>query len=280
MFNAIWPTADWGTVEYSGGPEQPGQVLGGRWRPTHYQLRASTFADQLATCNSGGACFVTNSAPFAFNGTVAVRLLNTLSGKSAQLTTQMLGLPPGPGVTEWFCAEDGLRQQPRIDADSDSDGIITTAGPPPPLSPPPPCPPPPPQLACSSWANTIGWQTTGCDANGTNCVLEISAIDSAGARMSHNVNLFVAPKHATLPEATVSFKVGASGDITLTTTATALYVVLTTAAVGRFSDNAILLEAGVPQVIDFVSWNAGGLDAAQLAVLRSSLRVEHLQENL
>eukprot|EP01052_Picozoa_sp_SAG31_P019323 SAG31_NODE_1404_length_8479_cov_2.258760_2_plen_381_part_00 len=380
MFNAIWPTADWGSVEYSGAPEQPGQVLGGRWRPLHYQLRASTFADQLATCNSGGACFVTNSAPFAFNGTVKVRLLNIQSGKSAQLTTQVLDLPPGPGVTKWFCAEDSFQQQPSIGADSDSDGdtagvkqpqggaykafenMLPTAresynssttgslaqcetecdkssgchgfthgsnnpvptqtcyfyynvtsltaapgvewfqkptvnpfpcpsgchgtsgcvcpGPPPPPSPPPPCPPPPPQLACPSWAKTTGWQTTGCAANGTDCVFEISTIDSIGARVSHNVNLFVAPKHTRLPKATVSFKLGVSGDITLTTTATALYVVLTSAAVGRFSDNAVLLEVGVPQVINFVSWNAGGLDAAQLAVLRSSLRVEHLQENL
>jgi predicted amidohydrolase len=375
MFNAIWPTADWGSIEYSGGAQQPGQVLGGRWRPLHYQLRASTFVDHLATCNSGGACFVTNSAPFAFRGKVEVRLLNTMSGKSAQLKTQVLDLPPGPGVTEWFCA-DGLRQHStatpgatasgkrqgayeafenmlptarnltnsssvgtlaQCEAECDKNpgcqgfthgsvnpapaqgcyfyfnvksltaapnvewfqkptvkpfpcpsgchatsGCVCPGPPPPPLPPPapPPCPPPPPQLACLSWMNTTGWRTIGCDANGSNCVLDISVIDNFGARVSHNVNMFVAPKHITLPKATISFKVDTKGAIALTTTATALYVVLTTTAVGRFSDNAVFLEAGVPQVIDFISWNTGGLDTKQLAVLSSSLRVEHLQENL
>ena len=52
------------------------------------------------------------------------------------------------------------------------------------------------------------------------------------------------------------------------------------AAAGRFSDNAFLLEAGEPKVIDFVSWGKSGMDATQLALLKSSLRVEHLQENL
>ena len=85
-----------------------------------------------------------------------------------------------------------------------------------------------------------------------------------------------------LPNATISFEVGAGGAITLSTTATALYVVLTTTAAGRFSDNAFLLEAGTPRVIEFVSWKAssGLVDAAELDLLKRSLRVEHLQPNL
>ena len=116
----------------------------------------------------------------------------------------------------------------------------------------------------------------------TNCVLDISVKNNSGTQVSHNVNPFVAPKHMakSLPKAVVSFTVETSGAITLTTTATALYVVLTTAATGRFSDNAFLLEASEPKVIEFVSWTPGGMDATQLAVLKSSLRVEHLQENL
>ena len=73
MYNEVWPCASWGSIEY-GPPDQPGQLLGGRWRPLHYQLRSSIFADQLATCNTGGACFVTNSAPFAFKGEVIYTL--------------------------------------------------------------------------------------------------------------------------------------------------------------------------------------------------------------
>ena len=412
MYNEVWPCASWGSIEY-GPPDQPGQLLGGRWRPLHYQLRSSIFADQLATCNTGGACFVTNSAPFAFKGEVSVRLLNVLSGKSAQLKGMIADLPPGAGVTEWFCASGlqesvaakaiqsttlpttELRDHPvakvplraavtcgvgallgcfndtgcqggacahpvlpqyqaqlhdkvtleacasafndlhlavgGIDAGNHcfcgsfadlatasvrsqsrplSECRVTpchaapaekcggtgrllafnfscSASPPPPPPPPPPpvppiSPPPPPQLKCLAWANTAAWKAAGCDGTGTNCVLDISVQNGSGTRVSHNVNPFVAPKHMakSLPKAAVSFTVGASGAITLTTTATALYVVLTTAASGRFSDNAFLLEAGEPKVIEFVSWKPGGTDAMQLAVLKSSLRVEHLQENL
>ena len=367
-------------------------------------------ADQLATCNTGGACFVTNSAPFAFKGEVSVRLLNVLSGKSAQLNGLVADLPPGAGVTKWFCAS-GLQQEstvlptaanalplraglrghpaamgplravacgvrvllgcfndtgcpgggcahpilPRyqsqlhdkvtleacasacnnlhltvggIDAGNHcfcgsiadlaaasarnhsrplSECQVTpchaaaaekcggtgrllafnfscSAGPPPPPPPPPPLPPPPPppQLKCSAWANTAAWKAAGCDATGTNCVLDISVQNASGTRVSHNVNPFVAPKHMakSLPNAAVSFTVGAGGTITLTTTATALYVVLTAATAGRFSDNAFLLEAGEPKCIEFISWKPGGMDGTQLAVLKSSLRVEHLQESL
>ena len=77
-------------------------------------------------------------------------------------------------------------------------------------------------------------------------MLDIGVTNSSGARVSHNVNPFLAPKHMarSLPKAAVSFKVGGSGAITLSTNATALYVVLTAAAAGRFSDNAFLLEVG------------------------------------
>ena len=49
-------------------------------------------------------------------------------------------------------------------------------------------------------------------------------------------------------------------------------------AAGRFSDNAVLVEAGPPTILTFHSWLP--LDAQQLALLTSSLRVEHLADNL
>ena len=61
----------------------------------------------------------------------------------------------------------------------------------------------------------------------------------------------------------------------LTTTAAALYVVLTTQAAGRFSDNVLLLEAGAPRSLSFLAWGALDYD-----LLKSSVRVEHLAENV
>ena len=58
-------------------------------------------------------------------------------------------------------------------------------------------------------------------------------------------------------------------------------VVLTTAAHGRFSDNSFLLESGAAgaRQIDFLPWD-GPIDKAKVVLLRSTLRVEHLAQNL
>ena len=65
--------------------------------------------------------------------------------------------------------------------------------------------------------------------------------------------------------------------ITLRATHTALFVTLTTLAAGRFSDNVFMLRGGkdYARTIWFIPW-----EEQQEALLRSSLRVEHLRENL
>ena len=99
----MWPSGGWGSIEY--GSAQPGQVTGGRWKPLHYIFKASTFADQMSTCNTAGACFVRNDSPFAFSGQATVRLLNVVTGKSVAMNQHALALAPGAGVTEWYCAD-------------------------------------------------------------------------------------------------------------------------------------------------------------------------------
>eukprot|EP01047_Picozoa_sp_COSAG01_P040744 COSAG01_NODE_3448_length_6086_cov_4.407049_7_plen_61_part_00 len=44
-YNELWPTSGWGSIEY--GSPVAGQVLGGRWKPLHYEMRRSTFADHM-----------------------------------------------------------------------------------------------------------------------------------------------------------------------------------------------------------------------------------------
>jgi hypothetical protein len=115
-------------------------------------------------------------------------------------------------------------------------------------------------------------------------IIEVHNSNSS-AKESWSTVPFHPPKSMTLPLAEVTWTVGevATGSdrvgISLSANATALYVVLTTAAPGRFSDNGFLLEHGRPTVIDFISWD-GELNSTKLALLRSSLRVEHLAENL
>ena len=112
--------------------------------------------------------------------------------------------------------------------------------------------------------------------------------NASGTTVALNVNLFLPPKEMELPKAVVTVTVtpptlpptaSAVGvPITVSSTATALYTVLTTRVAGQFSDNGFLLEANEPTTIIFEPW--APLDAAATALLRASLRVEHLADNL
>jgi len=62
--------------------------------------------------------------------------------------------------------------------------------------------------------------------------------------------------------------------VTLTSDKTALFVWLTTAEHGRFSDNSFVLLPGEPVTVTFRSFLAAGTSSA---ALEASLRVEHLQ---
>ena len=352
-----------------GSVKQPGQIIGGRWKPLHYELARSAFAPQLATCNTAAACFVTNDAPLPFEGAVTLQLHNIMTGKSAVLSNRTLSLHAGAGVTQWFCASAANRStvgagaavsrtiagveptQPymylrhvdvlpsnkadfyialgskvnataacevacsrnesctgfsednkserrcwiygavRSLARAPGDSFYQKPGTPPlpidPPSPPAPTPPPsdptkPPQLSCGAWVSSAPWEQLNCSK--AQCLLSIDVSDVAGLVRSHNTILFAPPRGLRLPRANVSATVGEATPgtgrvpITLRSTATALYVVLTTAAAGRFSDSAFVLHGGEPRTVDFVAWGAVG--AAETALLHSSLRVEHLAEML
>jgi hypothetical protein len=108
--------------------------------------------------------------------------------------------------------------------------------------------------------------------------------------LSRNEILLAPPKNLTLPVVIVTAVVASfansdeSVDITITTTGgAAVYVVLTTKAQGRFSENAFMITedgaaaaAGVlTKTVQFIPWGE-----LELTLLRSSVRVEHLQQNL
>ena len=96
--------------------------------------------------------------------------------------------------------------------------------------------------------------------------------------LSTNEILLGPPKDLKLPAASISIEVAktanadGSASITLTSSHTALYVVLTTLAHGRFSDNAFAMGPGKKSVT-FLP--VGPLD---LPTLTKSVRVEHMQQ--
>jgi len=104
----------------------------------------------------------------------------------------------------------------------------------------------------------------------------------AGEVVSNHVILPQPPQGLKLQPAKVTFSVGDTvgpdGTVLITVTPgvnPALYVTFTTLAQGRFSDNAFLLEPGAAKTIGFHPFE--GFD---LQELKTSLRVEHLAENL
>lgn len=108
-----------------------------------------------------------------------------------------------------------------------------------------------------------------------------SVYDDDGAIVSSNVVTLELPQNLTLLKASVNAvvlsneKTEADGAIRVRVTSDvpALYVTLTTLAHGRFSDQAFLLNK--ERVVEFYPFLDGQLD-----VLKSSLRVEDLSNNL
>ena len=150
----------------------------------------------------------------------------------------------------------------------------------------------PEPAVCQRWASIRQWREVGCLPAGENCVVEMSLSDArnstAASATLYNMQPFVAPLRMQLPKnVSVTVDVGGlpCGDneiqisVRCARGATALYVILTTAAEGRFSENAFLLEGGAEaKNVSFVAWRP--LTDSTVQLLRSSLRVEHLAEYL
>ena len=112
--------------------------------------------------------------------------------------------------------------------------------------------------------------------------MRAGAVGASGAAdASLNEILLTPPAALALPPAAVTATVAQAAnadgtvDVTLKANATALYVTLTTAAQGRFTDNAFAVTAAAAQVVQFVPFD--GFDKGEL---ERTLRVEHLAERL
>jgi len=249
----IWPTNGWGSTEYGcANGETPGQVLGGRWKPLHYWLKSHLFAAQLAACDATGVCFVRNDdAQAALNATLTITAVSTRTGSGAALSSTRVSLPRGAGALTWACmGGTGL----------------------PPLG----CDPPGTVLAAA-----------GCAANGTDCVLAHRLTDAAsGAVLATSTQLWAVPSALALtPGVRVAAAVGVQapdGSVPVTLTVSggaALLVLLSSAAQGRWTDNALpLVPPGQVQLtfLPMPRQGGGAVPPVDAALLASSLRVEHL----
>jgi len=222
QLNEIWPTGGWGSLEY--GTPVAGQVLGGRWKPLHYFMKASVYADVMSTCGVGGACYVKNDGITSFAGTLTITAIDTVTGTGTVMSQRKLNMAAGAGITDYFLL-------------AGYDALIVN-------------------------------QT----------VLLAECKDDKGSIASSNVVLMTTPEMMALAPAQITFTVAAAAnadgtvDIHVEADKVALFVHFTTLAQGRFSDNSFLLMGTQPTILQFVPF--GG--AADVALLKSSLRVEHL----
>ena len=289
----IWPTGGWGSLEY-GNQGQKGQVSGGRWKPLHYFMRQSAYADVVAACGNAklqlvdagptatGAtkCFVKNDSPRPFTGTVSVELVHFADARTTTLGTFAVDLGPGAGAAAFFCP-DGTEA-----------------------------------ASCPTFETLLSGAK--CETSGADCAMRVvvhaqqqlqqqqqqqqqqeeeegeeqeeqdhqnSALPTL--LLADNLLPLAVPSSFVLPKATVTAQVvavdsdrrvndhgGATIELHNDSPGVALYVWLSTLANGRFSDNGFFMGPGT-KTIDFIAF--GPLDEG---LLTSSLRVEHLGEHL
>jgi len=137
-----------------------------------------------------------------------------------------------------------------------------------------------PALALPAGPGAAMWFNVGASIDATAFVLRGVVVGADGALVTDAFSPLLPPANWTsLPLATVGASVAdepnadGSIDVTVTADKPAAFVTLTTAAAGRFSDNALPLVAAGSRVLRFEPWG----DAAGAAdQLRATLRVDHL----
>jgi len=238
QLNEIWPTVGWGSIEY-GTPTEPGQVVGGRWKPLHHFYEQSMFVDIMATCGSLATCYVKNDSPYPVSGTVKTQLIHFSTGQSTPLNSVKVSLAAGAGITSWFCASSSSNWP-----------------------------------NCAAWNSVLS--NAGCASNGNDCILTVTVNNDNGDAISNNLVALSIPGDMKLPAAQVFASIGSihrdgSISIILSSNAVAMYVTLTTNAAGRFSENVFLMLPGQAEV-RFIPF--GPLN---IQLLGSTLTIEHVK---
>jgi hypothetical protein len=226
------------------------------------QLQCQAACDANSTCagfTRAMASFIKSNGCTFFSG----------SNNNTSFSSFRLG-NTGEGADWW--------QRPSVPAFLDAPSVIPTCK-------------VPEKMQCVGWADIPQWKLIGCLSEGENCVAQLLVTKSGqtATTVSHNVQAFVPPKRMQLSPANVTVEVLRSTvdanvnevQLSVRTAAggagVALYVVLTTMAAGRFSENAFLLAGGAKNV-SFLSWVP--LTDSAVERLKSSLRVEHLAESM
>ena len=242
----VWATGGWGVMEY-GSIGAPGQLPGGRWKPLLYMMKDSFYADVFAACGNSSSSMLDLDTGAATDAAAASCYVKNdgVDPFNGHVVVDAIALATG--------SVEVLHTQP---------------------------------LAMPSGAGVIERFTIAAVPPRTTHVLRATVTGSAdavtGLSNTVNVMLFAPPVELILHTTTVAWTVsvvssGATKMATIQLSVSgppALFVVLTTAAPGRFGKNAFMLLPGVAEDVEFLPW--GVLDED---LLKGSLRVEHLADN-
>lgn len=137
-------------------------------------------------------------------------------------------------------------------------------------------------VSVAAGPGSLGWVTpTATLPNASSTLLLASLVDSSGAVSDEHIVHLAAPVSLAVPNATLSSAVASSANpdgsvnITVSSTTVALYVTLTAAAPGRFTDNAFLLRPNTPKTVQWIPFEAGN-STEDVLLLQNSLRVEDM----
>lgn len=274
--NEIWPAIGWGSLDYSFG-----DVLGGRWRPLHYYLRAAAYASVAVSCGlskvpwtkaapapavsleSGDfRCQTRNDGLAMFDGLLRVDVIHLRSGRRQCVHAQQVSLA-GTGI--------GDRREFCLNGTAASSSMRAPA-----------------TLPCSSVVPVL--QAAGCSPSGADCILEASMVPTGSATPeSTNTILLAMPRYLDFSQAvtviasiTATNKTDGSAVIDVRSSrGVALFVTLSTTASGRFSENSVFVLPTEPRTIRFLPFAPTVQDAAVgIQELQRTLRVEHLGQHL
>lgn len=198
-------------------------------------------------------CYVKNDLPTAFKGAMRVQFVHLSTAVVTTVASTSVKLPPGAGATGFWCA-DGTP----FDAAKGAS-------------------------ACATFESLLA--KAACSADGSDCVMRVAVTAdapdtlAAGVLLADNLLPLAPPSDMKLANATVTATVTSTdSNPTIRVTSSggvALYVWLSTLADGRFEDNGFLLLPSAPREISFIPFQH-----FDPQVLRASLRVEHLQQNM
>jgi beta-mannosidase len=236
QLNEIWPTGGWGVMEYGSQRNLRQQVIGGRWKPLMYLLRQSLFNDFIVACGEGGECYARS------DGQKQVEV---------QVRAEAWKLSQVEPLATWMWDFELSETEPLIRFQL-------------------------PQNWTSHDADAILLDVESGDGRSKKMVDTSVFLWKTPAELAHERHdaLQIRCKVVNRPRGAGDRPFRHRVAVQVTSDRLALYVVLSTKAMGRFDYNAFHVRPNEPRMVNFEGIVPG--EEVDVDLFESTLRVEHL----